>query len=62
MMVLFDHLLSIAQVWLATFFGVFLRVGACFFVLPGLGEQMIPMRVRLGAALAMSLLLTPMLQ
>ncbi|KPQ17979.1 MAG: flagellar biosynthetic protein FliR [Rhodobacteraceae bacterium HLUCCO18] len=58
---LFEHLLSAAQVWLATFAGVFLRVGACFFVLPGLGEQMIPLRVRLGAALAMSLLLTPML-
>jgi flagellar biosynthetic protein FliR len=62
MMALFDHLLSAAQVWLATFIGVFLRVGACFFVLPGLGEQMIPMRVRLGAALAMALLLTPILQ
>ena len=28
---LFEHLLSAAQVWLATFAGVFLRVGACFF-------------------------------
>jgi len=60
-MELFEHLLSAAQIWLATFVGVFLRVGACFFVLPGLGEQMIPLRVRLGAALAMSVLLTPML-
>jgi flagellar biosynthetic protein FliR len=61
-MELFDHLLSAAQIWLATFIGVFLRVGACFFVLPGLGEQMIPVRIRLGAALAMAVLLTPMLR
>lgn len=59
---IFEQLLSMTQVWIATFVGVFLRVGACFFVLPGLGEQMIPQRVRLGAALAMSVLLTPMLQ
>jgi flagellar biosynthetic protein FliR len=58
---LFEHLLAAAQIWLATFLGVFLRVGACFFVLPGLGEQMIPARIRLGAALAMAVLLTPML-
>jgi hypothetical protein len=62
MMELFDHLFSAAQIWLATFMGVFLRVGACFFVLPGLGEQMIPVRIRLGAALAMAVLLTPMLR
>jgi flagellar biosynthetic protein FliR len=61
-MELFDHLFSAAQIWLATFMGVFLRVGACFFVLPGLGEQMIPVRIRLGAALAMAVLLTPMLR
>jgi flagellar biosynthetic protein FliR len=59
---LLDHLLGHAQVWLATWIGVFLRVGACFLVLPGLGERMIPLRIRLGAALAMSVLLAPMLR
>ncbi len=61
MIIALADLLGVAQTWLAAFFGVFLRVGACFFVLPGLGEQMIPLRVRLAAALAMSVLLTPML-
>ncbi len=62
MIALADHLLALAQGWLAVAVGVFLRVGACFVVLPGLGEQMIPMRVRLAAALAMTALLTPMLR
>jgi flagellar biosynthetic protein FliR len=59
---LIEVLLSLAQVWFATFFAVFLRVGACFIVLPGLGEHMIPARIRLGAALAMAVLLTPILR
>ncbi len=55
------QILSLSQVWLATGLAVFLRIGACFIVLPGLGEQMIPMRVRLGAALAFTVFLTPAL-
>jgi flagellar biosynthetic protein FliR len=62
MMPLLEVLLTMAQAWFATFFAVFLRVGACFLVVPGLGEQMIPMRIRLGAALAMAVLLTPILK
>jgi flagellar biosynthetic protein FliR len=62
MMPMLEVLLAVAQAWFATFFAIFLRVGACFFVLPGLGEQMIPVRIRLAAALAMSVLLTPILQ
>lgn len=62
MIELFDHILAHAQAWLATGLAVFLRIGACFMVLPGLGEQMIPVRIRLGAALAMAVLLTPMLR
>ena len=50
-------ILALSQLWLATGIAVFLRVGACFLVLPGFGEQMIPIRVRLGAALAITLLL-----
>jgi flagellar biosynthetic protein FliR len=52
-------LTGLSQVWLATGVAVFLRIGACFMVLPGLGEAMIPMRVRLGAALAFTFILTP---
>lgn len=48
-----------AEAWLATAVAVFLRVGACFLVLPGLGSFMIPARIRLAAALALSLVLTP---
>lgn len=43
--------------WVA--FVIFLRIGAAFMVLPGLGEQMLPMRIRLVAAAAMSLFVLP---
>ncbi len=58
---LLADILSISQTWLATAVAIFLRVGACFLVLPGFGEQMIPVRVRLGAALAITLFLAPAL-
>lgn len=51
--------LGLAQLWLAAGMAVFLRIGACFLVLPGLGDAMIPVRVKLGAALALSFLVTP---
>lgn len=56
------QVLDLTQVWLATGVAVFLRIGACFLVLPGLGEQMIPVRVRLGAALAFTVFITPVMQ
>ena len=56
---LLAQILSVSQIWLATGVAVFLRVGACFIVLPGFGEQMIPMRIRLGAAFAFTVFLTP---
>lgn len=55
------QILDLSQLWLATGVAVFLRVGACFLVLPGFGEQMIPARIRLGAALAFTVFLTPAL-
>jgi flagellar biosynthetic protein FliR len=51
--------LDAAQIWLAAGMAVFLRVGACFLVLPGFGEAMIPARVKLGAALAFTAIVTP---
>lgn len=55
------EILGMAQGWLAMAILVFLRVGAAFLVMPTLAEQFIPPRVRLGAALAMTALLTPAL-
>jgi flagellar biosynthetic protein FliR len=52
-------LLDLAQLWFAAGAAVFLRIGACFLVLPGFGEAMIPTRVKLGAALAFTAIVTP---
>jgi flagellar biosynthetic protein FliR len=41
--------------------GVFTRIGAALFLVPGLGERAVPMRVRLGAALALTLVLAPII-
>lgn len=41
--------------------GVFVRVGAVAFLIPGLGERGLSMRVRLGGALALTALLSPMI-
>lgn len=41
--------------------GIFSRVGAMAFLLPGLGERTLSIRVRLMAALAITFLLTPMM-
>ncbi|MBF9042650.1 type III secretion protein [Rhodobacterales bacterium HKCCE4037] len=59
---LLAEILTLSQHLLATAMAVFLRVGACFLVLPAFGEQMIPMRVRLGAALAFTVFLTAAVQ
>lgn len=58
---LLAQILGLSQAWVASATLVFLRVGAAFLVLPAIAEQFIPMRVRLGAALAMTVLLTPAL-
>lgn len=42
--------------------GIFARIGAAAFLVPGLGERSIPMRVRLGGALAIAVLLAPMIR
>lgn len=41
--------------------GIFMRVGAVAFLLPGMGERGISLRVRLGGALALTALLAPMM-
>lgn len=62
MIELLSQIVDLSQIWLATGVAVFLRIGACFLVLPGLGEQMIPVRIRLGAALAFTVFITPVMQ
>jgi len=42
-------------------FGVIARVSAIVFLAPGLGERMVPIRVRLGAVLAITMLVAPAL-
>lgn len=39
---------------------VFTRISAVVFLMPGLGERAVPMRARLAAAVAMAMVLTPM--
>lgn len=53
--VLFDHSREAVQAGAV----VFLRVGAVMAVLPGFGDQTVPLRVRLGLAVAFTLVVTP---
>jgi flagellar biosynthetic protein FliR len=55
------RLLDLSAIGLAGFFLVFTRVGAVMALLPGFGERMLPVRVRLGLTLAFSLVVWPML-
>ncbi len=61
MNVLLAESLTIAQITLWTGFLVFLRIGALVSLLPGIGEQALPMRVRLVLALSLAGLLTPII-
>jgi flagellar biosynthetic protein FliR len=54
-------LLDMTQAGLAGFILVFVRVGAVVSLLPGFGEQVIPARVRLGAAIAFAMVVWPMI-
>jgi flagellar biosynthetic protein FliR len=49
-----------AQLWIG--FVVFLRVGATVSLLPGFGEQTVPMRIKLVIALAFTLIVAPAIQ
>jgi flagellar biosynthetic protein FliR len=51
---------ALGQGHAAAFAGVFARISALVFFLPGLGERMISMRVRLAAAMAIALVLAPL--
>jgi flagellar biosynthesis protein FliR len=51
---------SLLPVLAATFMLVFARVGAMVMLLPGLGESNIPVRIKLGIALLLTLILLPL--
>lgn len=45
---------------LLVWIGIFTRISAVLFFLPGIGEQSVPTRVRLGAAIAMAVIVIPL--
>lgn len=58
---LLGRLLSFSEAEIYLLIAVFTRVGAVVALLPGFGEQMLPVRVRLGAALAFAAIIWPLL-
>lgn len=53
---------SATEAYVLTVAGVFARVGAAVALAPGIGERGIPMRIRLAAALAITLVLAPLMR
>lgn len=51
---------SLLETWLADFFWPFLRIGALFAVAPIIGTRMVSARIRLMAALAVTLVIVPL--
>ena len=54
-------LLDLTEAGLVGFVLVFARIGGVMTLLPGFGERLIPARVRLGLAIAFTLVVWPML-
>jgi len=54
------NLLDSMEASLLVWFGIFVRVSATAFLLPGIGERAVPTRIKLGGALALSLVVAPM--
>jgi flagellar biosynthetic protein FliR len=52
--------LESAETSLLVWFGIFVRVAATAFLLPGIGERAVPSRIKLGGAVALSLVVAPM--
>ncbi len=52
--------LATMETSLILWFGVFVRVTATVLLLPGIGERAVPARVKLGASIAFSLIVAPM--
>ena len=56
------EILAATEAYVLTVAGVFTRIAAAAFLVPGLGERTIPLRLRLAAALAITLVLAPLMQ
>ncbi len=54
------QLLALADAWLPVAAGVFVRIAAMLYLMPGLGERAVPSRLRLGAALVLTALVAPL--
>jgi len=52
--------LESAEASILVWFGIFVRVAATAFLLPGIGERAVPTRIKLGGAIALSLVVAPM--
>lgn len=57
---LLGRLMSFSEAEVYLLIAVFTRVGAVVALLPGFGEQLLPVRVRLGAALAFTAIIWPL--
>lgn len=57
-----SEIFAATEAMVITALGVFARIGAAAFLVPGIGERAVPVRVRLGAALAIALILAPMIR
>lgn len=55
------ELLNLGHIWLWHGLLIFLRVGALVSLMPGFGEQSVPVRVKLGLAIAVTLAIAPMI-
>lgn len=53
-------LLAEAGSAILVWFGIFTRVAAVAFLLPGIGERAVPARIKLGGALSLSIIVAPM--
>lgn len=49
------------QAWIAAYFWPFVRIGACFVAAPVFGARFVPLRIRIGLAAALALLVAPLL-
>ncbi len=59
MSALINPLIGVLPAEAFAFFAVLVRVGAALMAMPGFGEVYVPMRIRLGAALAVSAVVAP---
>lgn len=60
-MTVWGDFLNQSQIWLWHGFLIFVRVGAALSLMPGFGEQSVPVRAKLGLAIAATLTIAPLI-